>query len=74
MAKSISNTLIDDIYETALKTGATGGKISGAGGGGFMFFYCPAVTKIKVARSLEQFGGRVQSFKFTSHGLTTWTI
>lgn len=74
MAKSISNTLIDDIYSEALKNGATGGKISGAGGGGFMFFYCPAVTKIKVARSLEQFGGRVQSFKFTSQGLTTWSI
>ncbi|MBK6836588.1 MAG: dehydrogenase [Bacteroidetes bacterium] len=74
MAKSISNTLIDDIYTEALKNGATGGKISGAGGGGFMFFYCPAVTKIKVARSLEQFGGRVQSFKFTSQGLTTWSI
>ena len=74
MAKSISNTLIDDIYTEALKNGATGGKISGAGGGGFMFFYCPAVTKIKVARSLEQFGGRVQSFKFTSQGLATWSI
>jgi D-glycero-alpha-D-manno-heptose-7-phosphate kinase len=74
MAKSISNTLIDDIYSTAINNGATGGKISGAGGGGFMFFYCPAVTKIKIARSLEQFGGRVQSFKFTPHGLTTWTI
>ena len=74
MAKSISNTLIDDIYETAMKNGASGGKISGAGGGGFMFFYCPAVTKIKVAKSIEQFGGRVQSFKFTSQGLITWSI
>ena len=74
MAKSISNTLIDDIYTEALKNGATCVKISGAGGGAFMFFYCPAVTKIKVARSLEQFGGRVQSFKFTSQGLTTWSI
>lgn len=74
MAGSITNTLIDTIYDTAIKNGANGGKISGAGGGGFMFFYCPGVTKMKVARSLEQFGGRVQSFKFTSHGLTTWTI
>ncbi|HEY1038559.1 MAG TPA: dehydrogenase [Bacteroidia bacterium] len=74
MAKSISNTLIDDIYASAIDSGATGGKISGAGGGGFMFFYCPAVTKIKVARAIEKFGGRIQSFKFTSQGLTTWTI
>jgi len=73
MAQSISNDLIDNIYTTAINTGATGGKISGAGGGGFMFFYCPAVTKVKVARAIEGLGGRVQSFKFTQQGLTTWT-
>ena len=38
-----------------------------------MFFYCPAVTKVKVARAIEGLGGRVQSFKFTQQGLTTWT-
>ncbi|MCE3258523.1 MAG: dehydrogenase [Bacteroidetes bacterium] len=74
MAHSISNTLIDSIYAKALETGATGGKISGAGGGGFMFFYCPAVTKIKVARAIEKLGGRIQPFKFTQQGLVTWTI
>ena len=73
MAQSISNNLIDTVYIKALEHGATGGKISGAGGGGFMFFYCPAVTKIKVARAIEGLGGRVQSFKFTQQGLTTWT-
>ena len=73
IAQSISNNLIDTTYEMALKHGATGGKISGAGGGGFMFFYCPAVTKIKVARAIEGLGGKVQSFKFTKQGLTTWT-
>lgn len=73
MAKSISNALIDEVYAAAISAGASGGKISGAGGGGFMFFYCPAVTKIKVARAIESLGGRVQSFKFTREGLTTWT-
>jgi len=73
MANSISNTLIDTVYETALANGATGGKISGAGGGGFMFFFCPGVTKVKVARSIENHGGKVQSFKLTPYGLTTWT-
>lgn len=73
MAHSISNELIDMIYTTAITNGATGGKISGAGGGGFMFFYCPAVTKVKVAKAIENLGGRVQSFKFTQQGLTTWT-
>lgn len=74
IAHSISNTLIDTTYETAIKHGATGGKISGAGGGGFMFFFCPGVTKMKVARAIENLGGKVQSFKFTRQGLTTWTI
>lgn len=73
MANSISNELIDKVYEVALKNGATGGKISGAGGGGFMFFYCPAVTKIKVAQAIENLGGKIQPFKFTKEGLTTWT-
>lgn len=74
MALSISNPLIDSIYTMALQNGATGGKISGAGGGGFMFFYCPAVTKNKVAKAIESLGGKVQPFKFTQQGLTTWTI
>lgn len=74
MAQSISNELIDNIYNTAISNGATGGKISGAGGGGFMFFYCPAITKIKVARAIEKCGGRIQPFKFTQQGLVTWTI
>lgn len=74
MATSISNELIDKIYSTAIDNGASGGKISGAGGGGFMFFYCPGTTKIKVAKAIEALGGKMQSFHFTNHGLTTWTI
>lgn len=74
MAEGISNSLMDEIYETAKKNGATGGKISGAGGGGFMIFYCPETSKYKVQESLDQFGGYCKSYRFTEHGLTTWTI
>jgi D-glycero-alpha-D-manno-heptose-7-phosphate kinase len=74
MAEGISNPLMEDIYETAIKAGATGGKISGAGGGGFMIFYCPANNKYKVIDSLEKFGGRHRSYLFVKHGLQTWTI
>jgi D-glycero-alpha-D-manno-heptose-7-phosphate kinase len=74
MAEGISNPLMDDIYETAIKAGATGGKISGAGGGGFMIFYCPANTKYNVINSLDKFGGRHRSYLFVEHGLNTWTI
>jgi D-glycero-alpha-D-manno-heptose-7-phosphate kinase len=74
MAEGISNDLMDEIYTTAKKAGATGGKISGAGGGGFMIFYCPGNTKYKVIKSLEKFGGRHRDYRFVEHGLTTWTI
>jgi D-glycero-alpha-D-manno-heptose-7-phosphate kinase len=74
MAEGISNPVIEEIYESAKKAGATGGKISGAGGGGFMIFYCPVNTKYNVIKSLEKFGGRYRRYKFTEHGLTTWTI
>jgi D-glycero-alpha-D-manno-heptose-7-phosphate kinase len=74
MASGISNELMDEIYETAKAAGATGGKISGAGGGGFMIFYCPGNAKYNVAKSLEKFGGVHRNYQFVEHGLTTWTV
>ncbi|MFT4062790.1 MAG: dehydrogenase [Edaphocola sp.] len=72
MASGISNPLIDEIYEAALLAGATGGKISGAGGGGFMTFYCPGTTRYKVIDALERFGGRFHPYRFTEGGLISW--
>lgn len=60
MAQGITNDSIDLYYETAMNAGATGGKISGAGGGGFMIFYAPENHKFNVIRSLEKIG--VMSF------------
>ncbi len=74
MAKSISNPRIDAIYDAAISAGATGGKISGAGGGGFIFFYCPAITRHSVVSALRQFGGEPKRYEFTSEGLKTWTM
>jgi|SRR5690606_31342829 D-glycero-alpha-D-manno-heptose-7-phosphate kinase len=74
MAAGISNESMDKIYETALQAGATGGKISGAGGGGFMMFYCPGNTRHAVQKALADFGGRFQAYDFVEHGLTTWSI
>ena len=74
MAEGISNPLMEEIYEHAKKAGATGGKVSGAGGGGFMIFYCPGTTKYQVMDSLSKFGGHCKSYQFVNHGLTTWTI
>jgi D-glycero-alpha-D-manno-heptose-7-phosphate kinase len=74
MAEGISNSLMEDIYSAAKSAGATGGKISGAGGGGFMIFYCPANTKFAVMEALSAFGGHCKNYQFVDHGLTTWTI
>lgn len=74
MAEGISNPLMENIYEAAIHAGATGGKISGAGGGGFMIFYCPGTTKYNVIKNLESFGGRHRNYQFVEHGLKTWTI
>lgn len=74
MAHNISNNSIEDIYNGAKKAGAMGGKISGAGGGGFMIFYCPGNTRYKVIETLESFGGYCRNYEFTKHGLITWTV
>jgi len=52
-ASGISNTEIDDIYETARKAGVIGGKITGAGGGGYLLLYCPDKKKDNVRRALH---------------------
>ncbi len=74
MAANISNNNIEAIYEAAKKAGATGGKISGAGGGGFMIFYCPDNTRYTVIDALNAFGGEIKNYSFTQYGLSTWTI
>jgi D-glycero-alpha-D-manno-heptose-7-phosphate kinase len=74
MAQGISNSKMDELYETALKAGATGGKISGAGGGGFMMFYCPDNNRYKVKEALAGFGGDFKHYQFTENGLATWSL
>ena len=74
MASGITNPAIDEIYDAAKARGASGGKISGAGGGGFMFFYCPDNTRHQVIKAVESFGGKIKRYEFITQGLTTWTI
>ncbi|MBL7801238.1 MAG: dehydrogenase [Chitinophagales bacterium] len=74
MAAGISNSFIDNIYDQAIAAGATGGKISGAGGGGFMIFYAPENNKYKVIEALNQLGGRVMRYTFSQIGMTSWTV
>lgn len=69
---TISNERIDQIYDTALANGAVGGKISGAGGGGFMFFICEYDRKHIVANELTKLGVDIVTYNFDKHGLQTW--
>ena len=74
MAANISNRSLEEIYEGAKTAGATGGKISGAGGGGFMIFYCPANTRYSVIEKLKEFGGITRPYQFAQTGLNTWSV
>ena len=74
IAENISNSTIESIYNAAKAAGATGGKISGAGGGGFMIFYCPCNTRYAVINTLNNFGGEVKKYSFAKYGLTSWTV
>lgn len=54
LASDISNNKIDKYYEKALSAGALGGKIVGAGGGGFLLLYCPREKQLKVRQALSE--------------------
>lgn len=72
MAAGITNEQIDKIYEAVKRSGALAGKISGAGGGGFMIFCVSDSTVGKVREALLNFTGREYQFHFDRDGLTTW--
>jgi len=74
MSAQISTARIDELYKRARRAGALGGKISGAGGGGYMFFYCPNESKYKVAEAIEKLGAQAVDFQFDLEGMQTWRI
>ena len=55
LANGITNSEIDEIYKTGIKAGAIGGKLLGAGGGGFMLFYADAEAQPKIKEKLKKF-------------------
>ena len=73
-AKTVSNPHIDEIYDAAINTGALAGKVSGAGGGGFMLFFVPTERRMNVIRTLNSFEGQVSNCHFTKHGSQAWRI
>jgi D-glycero-alpha-D-manno-heptose-7-phosphate kinase len=74
MSPKITTPFIDEVYEVARRKGALGGKVTGAGGGGYMLFFCPFHLKHKVAEAVIAMGASVTEFEFTDSGLTTWSV
>ncbi len=68
----ITNPKIDKLYDAAMSAGAVGGKVSGAGGGGFMFFICEYDKKFKVSQELTRCGAIVTDFMFDDKGVSAW--
>jgi D-glycero-alpha-D-manno-heptose-7-phosphate kinase len=70
----ISNPFIDRLYTRARDEGAIGGKILGAGGGGFLLVMAAFEKRHLVAKALEEEGGVVVPFAFEGNGLQAWTV
>jgi D-glycero-alpha-D-manno-heptose-7-phosphate kinase len=73
-AKSVSNNYIDEIYEVAMSAGAKTGKVSGAGGGGFMMFFVEPEHRVSVINELKKFDGQISNVSFTKGGAQAWKI
>ena len=72
LSRLISNNTIDQLYELAIQKGAFGGKISGAGGGGFMIFICDPTKKGRIIDALRNNGAIIYPSNFTFSGAESW--
>lgn len=70
----ISNPEIDNIYELAMKNGAIGGKLLGAGGGGFLMFYVQPFQRYNLCKVLHELGLKTEYVNFDHNGLQSWTV
>jgi D-glycero-alpha-D-manno-heptose-7-phosphate kinase len=73
-ARTVSNPHIEDIYKKAISAGGLAGKVSGAGGGGFMMLFVPPCKRMNVIRALGQFDGQVSNCHFTKLGTQAWRV
>ncbi len=73
-ASGISTGRIEALYELAFANGAIGGKVSGAGGGGFMMFIVPPGRRIGVVRALNAAGGTASGVHLTAQGAESWAV
>lgn len=71
-SRTVSNAHIEAIYDAAIEAGAAAGKVSGAGGGGYMMFFVPPDRRMDVWRALSQFEGELSNCHFTKYGTQAW--
>ncbi len=69
LTEGITNSFLDQCYQTALENGALGGKVTGAGGGGFLMLYCPEDRQEAVTKALTALGLQRRPFTFESEGV-----
>lgn len=69
----IAPPIVDEVYAKARRSGAWGGKITGAGGGGFMVIACPFEKRLEMERVLTEAGMAVRNFSFTTQGVHAWS-
>ena len=74
MAGAITNPVIQEAFDAAMAAGAVAGKVSGAGGGGFIMLMVPPTRKMAVVRALEGLPGKVVPFQFTERGAHAWRV
>jgi len=72
MSPKISNDFIDEVYDVAMRAGARGGKVTGAGGGGYILFYADFDLRHKVTAELQKMGVSAAEFAFVREGVRTW--
>lgn len=73
MSPRISTETIDELYALAQRNGAIGGKVTGAGGGGYMLLYVDFKHRHRVVEALESRGVSCGGFSFAPHGARAWT-
>jgi D-glycero-alpha-D-manno-heptose-7-phosphate kinase len=71
-SSKITTTFLDEIYNFAIANGAIGGKLLGAGGGGYFLFYVPTFKKLDLISILQNKGYKIDTFTFDTKGLRTW--
>lgn len=74
MASGITNPQIEDALRAARAAGATAGKVSGAGGGGFVMFLAPLERRRAVITALAERGYKTETVRFTAEGATAWRL